>query len=88
MQAHDQARAETEQASRSKSEFLALKSHEIRPSLDGMIRMLRLSWAPEALGEALRFDLARGSGGDLQTVLDDLLEHAEVEFGESRGLAS
>ncbi len=81
--AHDLARAEAEQASRSKSKFLATMSHEIRTPLNGLIGMLWLMARPESLEEAHRFDLARRSAADLKTLLDDILEHAKVELGDS-----
>ena len=81
MLAHDRARAEAENASRAKAEFLAIMSHEIRTPLNGLTGMLRLIAPPADRDAARKLDLARRSAADLTALLDDILEHAKVEFG-------
>lgn len=81
MVAHDKARAEAEQATRAKAEFLAIMSHEIRTPLNGLTGMLRLLSTQDDSENRKRLDLARRSASDLTRLLDDILEHAKVELG-------
>jgi signal transduction histidine kinase/DNA-binding NarL/FixJ family response regulator/HPt (histidine-containing phosphotransfer) domain-containing protein len=76
------ARAEAEQASRTKSAFLANMSHELRTPFNGLLGMMSLldrsSLTPpqrEYLG------IARQSGEHLLTILNDVLDFSKMESG-------
>lgn len=79
----EQARRQTEAASRAKSEFLATISHEIRTPLHGMggcIALLASSLLPPLQSDYLR--LLRESMESLQGLLTDVLDFSKLEAGK------
>jgi signal transduction histidine kinase/CheY-like chemotaxis protein len=74
---------QAEQASKVKSEFLALMSHELRTPMAGVIGMLSLSlrrhlpqpWRDQVL-------LARSNAESLLTIVNDLLDLSKIEAGK------
>ena len=72
-----------EQASRVKSEFLALKSHELRTPMSGVIGMLGLT-LKENLEESVRnkVALALKNARNLLDLLNDLLDFSKIEAGK------
>ena len=82
-EAAETARSSAEQASRTKSDFLAAMSHEIRTPLNSIIGftdlMIDAGHLPEqAAGQA---ELIRASGAALLTVVNDILDFSKVEAG-------
>ncbi|MFU8877719.1 MAG: ATP-binding protein [Wenzhouxiangellaceae bacterium] len=73
---------QAQQASAAKSEFLATMSHEIRTPLHGLLGTMELleheGIAPEQF-EMLR--TMRGSGRQLQRILNDVLDLSRIEAG-------
>ncbi|MFW5816120.1 MAG: ATP-binding protein, partial [Wenzhouxiangella sp.] len=71
-----------EQASRTKSEFLATMSHEIRTPLHGVLGMAELLHQETEQGP--RQDLIKtlsASGRQLQRIIDDVLDISRIEAG-------
>jgi two-component system sensor histidine kinase/response regulator len=77
------ARDAAESASRAKSEFLANMSHEIRTPLNGVLGTLGLL-RKSALNAQQRelVGLARASGENLLTIINDILDFAKIEAGK------
>lgn len=74
---------EAEQASRSKSQFLAMMSHDIRTPMNGLLGMLdTLSRTSLDTGQRRQLDLARTSGQQLNLLLDDIIEIVRAESGK------
>jgi len=70
------------EASEAKSEFLATMSHEIRTPLHGLLGMMDLVERAET--EPGRLDMLRtmrGSGRQLQRILNDVLDLSRIEAG-------
>jgi len=72
-----------EEASRAKSEFLAMVSHEVRTPMNGVLGMARLLLGGNVAGE----DLSRvkdivHSGESLLEILNDLLDISKLEAGK------
>jgi PAS domain S-box-containing protein len=80
------ARATAEAANRSKDEFLALVSHELRSPLNailGYARMLRAYALDKAAADKAAAAIERGAKSQLQ-IIEDLLDSARIVTGKLR----
>lgn len=77
-----EARLAAEAANRSKSEFLAVMSHEVRTPLSGLIGMLQLA-SDEAAGprQSQWLSMALDCSHKLLAIINDILDLSRVEAG-------
>jgi len=76
------ARDAAEEASRAKSDFLAIMSHEIRTPLSGMVGMIELLRDTPLNEEQQRYaKLARESSDSLLNVINDILDFSRLDAG-------
>ena len=77
-----EALAEAERANGAKDDFIALITHEIRTSMNGLLGMLQM--LDEGSGERERGEFtltARNSAEALLTIIDDILDFAQLNAG-------
>ena len=79
----NQAKLAAEAASRAKSRFLAVMSHEMRTPLNGVTGMLQLLLPDHPTPQQRRWmDMAQSSANTLLRVIEDVLDFSKVEAGK------
>ena len=81
-EANRRAADQAEQASRAKSRFLSMMSHELRNPLNGILGPLALIGQSEVAERHLRLvDQAQQSGQSMLQMLSGLLDYGELQDG-------
>ena len=79
------AKQNAERANRTKSEFLAMMSHEVRTPLNGVVGMVNLLLATELNKNQKEFaEMAKMSAETLISLIQDILDFAKIEAGRLR----
>jgi len=77
------AQQEAEASNKSKSEFLALMTHELRTPMSGVVGMLTLALKNEmSATQRQQIALARYNAESLLTIVNDLLDLSKIEAGK------
>ncbi|MES2187549.1 MAG: response regulator [Pseudomonadota bacterium] len=76
----ERARKAAEDATRAKSEFLAMMSHEIRTPMNGVIGMVDVLHQTSLKGDQVEMvDLIRESAFSLLAIIEDILDFSKIE---------
>ncbi len=79
----EEARANAEEASRTKSRFLANMSHEVRTPMNGVLGMLEAALETDLSGSQREFlQDAHDSADALLVILNDILDISKIEAGK------
>ena len=80
----ERALVQTQNADKSKSDFLATMSHEIRTPLNAILGISQLQLQNEDLQESLvdAFGIINNSGNHLLNIINDLLNLSKIETGK------
>ncbi|HMA51641.1 MAG TPA: histidine kinase dimerization/phospho-acceptor domain-containing protein, partial [Magnetospirillaceae bacterium] len=82
-EAINEAKTEAEEATKSKSLFLATMSHEIRTPMNGVLGMLDLlGRSPLNSEQREMVDVIGQSASSLLTIIDDILDMSKIEAGK------
>lgn len=77
------AKAEAERANRSKSQFLAMMSHDIRTPMNGVLGLLEtLSMTELSPEQRQKLELSRQAGKQLNFLLNEIIEIVRAESGK------
>lgn len=78
------ARDDAEKANRTKSEFLAMMSHEMRTPLNGILGFAHLLSEQVSENEREYLDVIQSSARSLLSVITQLLDYSQMESGSMR----